>query len=57
MELTLRPGANQNLDYIIRRIFRDLLPLGYNLEVKSVKNFQDVLKDDFLTFYAVEKAA
>ena len=43
--------------YQIRRIFRDLLPLGYNLEVKSVKNFQDVLKDDFLTFYAVEKAA
>ena len=26
------PQINENLDYIINRIFRDLIPLGYNLE-------------------------
>lgn len=31
---TLRPGANQNLDYIIRRIFRDLLPLRIQFRSK-----------------------
>lgn len=34
---TIRPGANQNLDYIIRRIFRDLLPLRIQFRSKISK--------------------
>lgn len=53
---TLRPIENQNLDYIIHRVFKDLIPLGYNLEIKSVKNYKDILKDNFLDFYRVKKS-
>lgn len=35
------------LDYIINRIFRDLLPLGYNLDTKCITNYNDIFKIDF----------
>lgn len=41
------PNCNNNLDYIIRRIFRDLLPLGYNLDTKCINNYNDIFKIDF----------
>lgn len=53
----VRSVDNQNLDYIINRIFRDLIPLGYNLETKYVRDYKDVLKDDFLTLYRLKKTA
>ena len=48
---------NDNLDYIINRIFKDLIPLGYNLETKPIKDFKDVLDKDFLTLYSLRKVA
>lgn len=41
------PNCNNNLDYIINRIFRDLLPLGYNLDTKYIDNYNDIFKIDF----------
>jgi hypothetical protein len=52
---TVRKTENQNLDYIINRVFQDLIPLGYNLETKYVKEYRDIFKYDFLYFYKIEK--
>ena len=41
------PNTNNNLDYVIRRVFRDLLPLGYNLETKCISNYQNIFNIDF----------
>ena len=49
--------ANQNLDYIINRIFRDLIPLGYNLDIKYVKYYKDFFNDDFNVTYNFRNAA
>ncbi len=50
-------GLNDNLDYIINRVFKDLIPLGYNLETRPIKDFKDVLDKDFLTLYSLRKTA
>lgn len=54
---TIRKDKNQNLDYIINRVFKDLIPLGYNLETKYVSDYKDILKEDFLYLYKLEKVA
>ena len=54
---TVRSEENQNLDYIIHRVFKDLIPLGYNLDTKYVGDYKDILKDDFLYSYRLEKVA
>ncbi len=54
---TFKVYRNDNLDYIINRVFRDLIPLGYELQVKAITNFKEVLDDDFLTFYKLKKVA
>lgn len=43
-------GAN-NLDYIINRVFRDLIPLGYNLNTKYVSDYKDFFNDNFNVSY------
>ena len=48
---------HNNLDYIINRIFRDLIALGYNLDVKCVNNYKDFLDDDFNVNYTLKKVA
>jgi hypothetical protein len=35
----------------------DLIPLGYNLETKYVRDYKDILKDDFLSLYQLIKVA
>lgn len=50
-------GQNDNLDYIINRIFRDLIPLGYNLETKTLTEFKEILDEDFFTLYSLKKVA
>ncbi len=54
---TIRNNENQNLDYIINRVFKDLIPLGYNLETKYIGDYKDILKEDFLCCYKLEKVA
>ena len=51
------PQCNQNLDYIIRRVFRDLLPLGYNLDTKIIRSYRDFFDEDFNVDYTLNKAA
>ena len=41
------PNCNNNLDYIINRVFRDLLPLGYNLDCKSITDYNEIFNLDF----------
>ena len=50
-------GQNDNLDYIINRIFRDLIPLGYNLETETLTEFKEILDEDFFTLYSLKKVA
>ena len=51
------PQANQNLDYIINRIFRDLIPLNYNLDVKYINDYTDFFDDEFNVTYTLKKVA
>lgn len=41
--------------YIIRCLFRDLLPLGYNLDVKTITNYKDFFDEDFNLNYTLKK--
>ena len=54
---TLRLKANKNLDYIIHRVYKDLIPWGYDIETKVIRDYTDVLDDDFLSTYRLEKVA
>lgn len=51
------PQLEKNLDYIINRIYRDLIPLGYNLDTKFVRNYKDFFEEDFNVNYTLKKAA
>lgn len=51
------PECENNLDYIINRVFRDLVPLGYNLDIKYISNYKDFLNCDFNVDYTLNKVA
>lgn len=51
------PYSNENIDYITRRIFSDLIPKGYNLNMKTIKDYKDFFDENFDVHYAVYKAA
>lgn len=51
------PQSDKNLDYIIRRVFRDLIPLGYSLDVKTIKDYKDFFDDKFNVTYTLNKVA
>lgn len=51
------PQLKENLDYIINRIYRDLIPLGYNLDTKFVRNYKDFFEEDFNVNYTLKKTA
>ena len=51
------PYSNENIDYITRRVFSDLLPLGYNLNLKCIKDYKDFFDENFDVHYTVYKAA
>ena len=51
------PQSNENLDYIIRRIIRDLIPLGYNIDTKYVKNYKDFFDKNFDVTYTIKEIA
>lgn len=38
------------IDYIIDRVFKNLLPLGYILYLDYIENFEDTLKEDIICF-------
>lgn len=51
------PQSNENLDYIINRIFKDLIPLAYNLDIKYINDYKDFFDDEFNVTYTLNKAA
>lgn len=51
------PQIDENLDYIINRIFRDLLPLGYNLDIKYINSYKDFFDKEFNVTYTLNKVA
>lgn len=53
----LRYEHTDNLDFIIRRVFRDLIPLGYNLEVKTISNYKDLFDENLSDNYTLKKVA
>ena len=53
----IRTSYAESLDYIINRIFRDLIPLGYNLECKCITDYKDFFEEDFNVAYSYQKAA
>ena len=50
-------AKNENLDYIINRIFRDLIPLNYNIDIKYINSYKDFFDEDFSVTYTLNKAA
>lgn len=53
----LSEKTKPNLDYIIRRIFRDLIPIGYNIDTKCIIDYNDILKDDFMDNYKLKNVS
>lgn len=49
--------ANENLDYIINRIFRNLIPLDYNIDIKYIDEFKDIFEEKFSVNYTLNKVA
>lgn len=47
----LRNNSNKNLQYIINRVFRDLIPLGFNLDIKYINEFKDIIKYDIASSF------
>lgn len=57
-DITFLVRGSKNLDYIINRVFRDLIPLGYNLDTKFVSNYKDFFNDNFnVSYNTLNKAA
>ena len=52
---TVRNDKNQKLDYIINKVFKDLIQLEYNIEIKYIKECKDILRDDFLCLNTLKK--
>ena len=40
--------SKQKLDYIIEKVFKDLLHIGYDISSKYIKDYKDMLEDNFL---------
>ncbi len=40
--------SKQKLDYIIEKVFKDFTNIGYDISYKFIKNYADILKNDFL---------
>lgn len=51
------PNLNENIDYIINRIFRDLIPIGYNLNIKYIRDYKDIFDEEFSVTYALNRVA
>lgn len=49
--------TNKNLDYIINRVFRDLIPIGYNIDTKYVKDIKDFFDENINENYMLRKVA
>ncbi|MBP3801759.1 MAG: hypothetical protein J6I85_07060 [Clostridia bacterium] len=48
---------NEKLKNVIKEIYNDLIPIGYNIETKNIENYKDILKDDFLCTYGLKIVA
>ena len=51
-----RNEVSKNIEYITNRIFRDLIPLGYKLDIKYITEFKDFFDINFNVNNALNKA-
>lgn len=51
----LKSDENKKLEKIINTVFSDLLPLGYNLNIKYIDNLKDFFEEDFNVLYSLNK--
>ena len=51
------PYSNENIDYITSKVFSDLIPKGFNLNVKCIKDYKDFFDENFDVHYAGYKVA
>lgn len=49
--------AEENLDFIIERILKDLLPLNYNIDIKYIDTYRDIFDEKFNVSYILNKVA
>lgn len=49
--------AEENLDFIIERILKDLLPLNYNIDIKYIDKYRDIFDEKFNVSYTLNKVA
>ena len=49
--------ASENMDYIINRIFSDLIPLNYNLDIRYIHDYKDFFDENLSMTFALSKAA
>lgn len=49
--------ADENLDYIIERILKVLLPLNYNIDIKYIYSYRDIFDEKFNVSYTLNKVA
>ena len=45
----------ENIAYIINKVFKDLSPLGYNLDVKTITDYKDFFDETFNTQFTFSK--
>lgn len=46
---------SENFKYIIRRVFRDLIPLDYNLDIKYIEKYKNFFDDKFNVTYTLKR--
>ena len=46
---------NERIQKIINQVYCDLIPLGYNLNIKYIKNLKDFFDEDFNVVYTLNK--
>lgn len=51
------PQINENLDYIVNRIFRDLIPFGYNLDIKYINDYKDFFDENVNVKHTLKQVA
>lgn len=51
----LKSDENKKTEKIINNVYSDLIPLGYNLNIKYIDNLKDFFDEDFNVLYVLNK--
>lgn len=56
-DITFLVRGSKNIDYIINRVFRDLIPLGYDLDTKYISSSKDFFDESCFCFNHLKNVA